>query len=190
MADDIKIERTVDDKGRRIEIRTFETVVDGKKERVTETYVEQVPLEMSERIVEEISPVITTRKKEIFKAGKKVDAVVESIYTNMVEVQQPVRQEEILTKADLMSALQELFNSQMNTRLLGSGDVKMLVEPKTLAETPKVEVPVAPETPKVEVPVAPKTETAVWEYVETGAYMVLSAELAFCVYHLVLRNWL
>lgn len=179
MADDVKIERHLDDKGRRIEVHIYETIVDGKKERVTETYIEQVPMEMSERVVEEISPVITTRKKEVYKSGKKVDAVVESIPSNVMEVQQPQRQNDVLTKADLVNVLQELF-AQMNTRQIGSSDVKMLPEPSV------------PETPKVEEPVKdkPNANNSLWEHVETGAYMVLSAELAFCVYHLILRNWI
>lgn len=174
MTEDMKIERYLDDKGRRIEVRTYETVVEGKKERITETYVEQVPLEMSERVIEEISPVITTRKKEVYKAGKKVDAVVESLPSNVVAQQS---QDEVLTKADLVNVLQELF-AQMNVRQIGTGDTKMLSGSNVMPQTLKSEEPVV------------NPSNSMLEYVETGLYMVLSAELAFCFYHLVLRNWI
>jgi hypothetical protein len=132
---DVKIVRNLDNNGRLVETHTYEVVTDGKRERVIETYIERVPMEMSERVVEEITPVVTTRKKEVFKDGKSVDALVE----------------------DLDQSLRE-FQTRMPTGGL-------VVEPP-----------------------APVNNT-VWEYVEMGAYVILSAELAFCLYHLFLKNW-
>jgi len=189
MADDVKIEHNTDPQGRRVETRVYETVVDGKKERVVETHVEQIPMVLSERVVEEIAPVVTTRKKETYKDGKVVDSHVEELdkgTMKMVPAAKP--QESLLTKDDLMNAIREVVNA----REQAPREVKPVA--KTVAP-----VVVAPEPEKEEAPVVVQPKKAspvvaagskIWELVEVGAYVVLSGELAFCLYQLVLKNWL
>lgn len=153
MADDVKIEYSVNDKGHRVEKRTYEIITEGKKEQVIETYVELVQMELSERVTEDVSPVVSTRKKEVFKNGKKVDDIIENVVKK-----QEISNDQILTKDELIKTLNELLKN-------------------TVKEEPVKES-------------MSTKDSSILEYVETGAYMVLSAELAFCAYHLFLKIWL
>jgi preprotein translocase subunit SecF len=56
-------------------------------ERITETWVEKVPMELKNRVVEKISavPVVLETKLEVYEDGKMVDSKQESL-TGMVKV--------------------------------------------------------------------------------------------------------
>lgn len=172
MAENLKVERVVKDDGRRAETHVYESVVDGQCERVVETHVEKVPMDLQERLVETIAPIVTARKKELYKDGKVVNTVVEELDRGTVKMT-PQLPDNVLTKDDLKSILQEILESNK--------------APIKLKKKKKLEVTPEPELKQEDVPVK---ENGIWELVEIGAYVVLSGELAFCLYHLVLKNWI
>jgi hypothetical protein len=200
----IKVEHNIDDTGRRVETRVYETVLDGKKERVVETHVEQIPLVLQERVVESIAPVVTSRKKETYKDGKVVDTVIEELDHGTMKMSAKKPQESALTRDDLLSVLREVLTVRDTVREVKP--VKQLPAKKVVAPEPEPEP--EPEVEEEEVPVQPVVKRKVvkvaaepaptptpsnnkfWEFIEIGAYVILSGELAFCLYQLVLKNWL
>lgn len=168
MAEDVKIDRSKTEDGRRVEQRVFETVVDGVKERVVETHIEQIPMTLQERVVEKIAPVVTNRKREVYKEGKLVDTVVEELDNCSVKMQ-PANPQAALTKEDLVAALREVVNQPH--------EVVKPVEPV-------VKRPVFHSSDPA--PVQSKT----FDIVETVFWVIFSGELAFCVYQLFLKNLL
>jgi len=166
MSDNIKVQRIVDEDGRRVEIRTYETSTESNKEVIVERHVEQVPLALHERVIEDIVPVVKSRKKEIYKDGQVIDTVVEELESNKMNLSSS---QSYITKEDLTTLLKELVKSQKH------------------AEEPvknKVSQPL-----KVEESV-PQKSNQLQTWIETVFFVILSGELAFCLYYLVLKNWL
>ncbi len=190
MADNVKIDRIVDDNGRRVETRVYETVVDGQKQRIVETHVEEIPMALHERVVESIAPVVTTRKKETYKDGQVVDSVVEELDhgTMKMTVAQP-QPSNTLTKEDLKEVLHELLNARDNVREVRAVKKKVVVPPAPPKPPKEVEVEEEEDEPTPVTPVKVESNK-MWDWLEIGAYVILSGELAFCLYHLVLKNWL
>lgn len=199
--ENMKIDRVIDDQGRRVETRSYEIVVDGQKERVIETHVEQVPMALQERVVEKIAPVVTTRKKELFKDGKVVNSVVEELDNNTMKMSAvvpvtppPVPQVNALTKEDLIEALREVMKPTVRSEEVKS-EVKLKVKKPAVEEEEEEEV-VKPVKVKKKAVQATETDEEVvkeggWgEWVEIGAYTLLSGQLAFILYYLVLKNWI
>jgi hypothetical protein len=192
MAEDVKVERVVDGNGRRVETRVYEVVVDGQKQRVIETHVEQIPMSLQERIVESIAPVVTNRKKEVYdKDGKVVESQVEELDNGSLKMMPAVAQQapitNALTKEDLVEVLREVLNSREHIREVKS--IKKVTKPKKVV-APVEEVEEEEETePTPVTPITPKV-SKLQEIFEVGIYVVLAGELAFCVYHLILKNWL
>lgn len=192
MAENIKVECVVDNKGRRIETRTFETVVDGQKQRVTETHVEEIPMALHERVVENIAPVVTNRKKETYKNGKIVDSVVEELDHGTMKMNAVATNKDAntLTKEDLRDVVKELLSSR--EPVIEKEPVReiRLVKKKTVAPT-VVKITEEEEETVVPITVPPiKADDKTNEWIEIALYIVLSGQLAFCLYHLVLKNWI
>lgn len=192
MAEDVKVERIVDENGRRVETRVYEVVIDGQKERVIETHVEQIPMALQERVVEKIAPVVTTRKKEIYnKDGKVVESQVEELDNGSMKMAPVVVQQapanNALTKEDLLEVLREVLTTRESVREVKPTKKKVVNKPKKVVEQEEEEIE---DDPTPVTPVTTPTNNKLWEVFEIGAYVVLAGELAFCIYHLVLKNWL
>lgn len=197
MAENMKIDRSKTDDGRRVEQRVFETVVDGVKERVVETHVEQIPMTLQERVVEKVAPVVTARKREVYKEGKLVDTIVEELDGGSTKLQ-PVMNPQIipnaLTKEDLVAALREVVSTQprevAKPMELDEEEARPVFKKKK--KVFKAEAPVAPTPAPVPLVSAPATpvQNKTWDTIEMVAWVVLSGELAFCAYHLFLKNFL
>jgi hypothetical protein len=195
MADNMKIERNIDDDGRRVETRVYETVIDGQKQRVIETHIEQIPMTLAERVVEKVSPIVTTRKTELYRDGKIVDAVLEELDHGTLRmgtvVQAPAhpKESDVLTKNDLKEILREILQERDSSIREVKPTKKVVNKTKKVEPEPVEEVEEIEEIEDAEVTPS-KDNNKVWEWVEIGAYVVLSGELAFCLYHLLLKNWL
>lgn len=241
MADNLKIERTIDDNGCRVETRVYETVIDGQKERIVETHVEKVPMELADRVIEKIVPVVANRKKETFKDGALVNTIVEELDRGTMKMGSPrvdaITKEDLvnvvremassknsLTKEDLVNVVRETMKTpkdsltkedlvnvvkEMKTPkdTLTKDDlinvVKMAAPKETLTKDDLADVvrealnavakPIIKLPKKVaeeEVSVLPTKNNLLWDGLEILMYVVLSGELAFCLYQLVLKNWM
>lgn len=225
------IERKTDETGRRLEIRTTEREENGKKERIIETWAEEIPLVLIERIVEEITPIVTIRTKEIYQKGIVSDTIIEELdhgtlkmslpqtITGMPPLPQaiPVESKDI-TKEDLLNALKsipppqsegvtrkELLEILKNVqkpqpegvtreelleviKSLRQPQEEMISKSDLLKELRRPRKKLRIEVPDEEE--KPKEDSSIWAWIETVGYIILAGQLAFCIYHLVLRNWL
>lgn len=193
MAENMKVDRTKTDDGRRVEQRVFESVVDGVKERVVETHVEQIPMTLQERVVEKIAPVVTARKREVYKEGKLVDTVVEELDNGSVKMQAAAPAPNSLTKDDLVAAIREVLAPAAPAKVAATAPLDMDDEeapaPVVKKKRPVFHEP-APAPVVNPLVTVPTQNSKLWDGMEMVLWVVLSGELAFCVYHLFLKNWL
>lgn len=180
----------------RVEQRVYETNIDGNKERVVETNVEKtlfgIPVSFQEKVTEKTVPIVASRKREVYKDGKLMETVVEELDGSLIKLH-PVTPivpsapvvnpmataataapaaSNVLTKEDLVQAMREVLEA-------------VLKKSEPVLELPEDVVPVTPPAPKPEPTPVPVQQDS-WESL---AWIVLSGELAFCVYNLVLKNW-
>lgn len=182
------------DDGHKVEQHIYETDVDGNKERVVETNVDKtifgVPVSFQEKVTEKTIPIVASRKRETYKDGKLVETTVEQLDASLMKMQpvQPVAnlkstsnftvaepvvtRSDMLTKDDLFQALKELLETIMKK----DKPVDNNNQPMPLP------VPINPVPTPVPVPVQS-------DGFEGLAWIILSGELAFCIYNLVLKNW-
>lgn len=202
------------DVGHRVEQHIYETNVDGNKERVIETNVDKVlfgvPVSFQERVTEKTVPIVSSRKRETYKDGKLVETVVEELDSSIIKLQpatnttvvnplptpvsvvnptvsEPVPSN-VLTKDDLVKAVKEMLEAVLKSRepVLELPDEPVKVP--VVNPVPVVPPQVLPDRPFKE-PTPPVQLANTADSWESLAWIILSGELAYCVYNLILKNW-
>lgn len=175
MSDKMTCNRYKTDDGRRAEKRLIERVDDkGNKELVVETYVEQVPFVISERVIEKVAPVVTERRKETYSNGQLIDTFIEQVPDSGLHLTTPVVHPDVVTKSDveeiIKKALAELLSKQQIEPM-----VYKKIESKSLSLDPE--------------PQPAPVKKSWWSgWLDLGLYVILSAQLAFIVYQGFLKG--
>lgn len=120
MDTNVKIERmTVD--GRRVEVHSFEQLVNGETHRITEQFEEIIPLTKRRTVTERVVPVVVERITEQYD-GNQVNKVVEKVAS---EDQQPrttpvpVSNNAPITAADVESIVRKVVGENQNRSFFG-----------------------------------------------------------------------